>query len=53
MQKFVPLVVGDAKACAQLCDTACPRCAPKPPTLEWVRRADDTNEKKIECREDP
>ena len=53
VQKFVPLVVGDAKACAQLCDTACPRCAPKPPTLEWVRRADETNEKKIECREDP
>ena len=53
VQKFVPLVAGDAKASARLCDTACPRCAPMPPTLEWVRRADETNEKKIECREDP
>ena len=53
VQKFVPLVAGEAKTCARLCDTACPRCAPQPPTLEWVRRADETNEKKIECREDP
>ena len=53
VQKFVPLVQGDKKACAALCDTACPRCAPQPPKLEWVRKADEKNEKKIECREDP
>ena len=53
VQKFVPLVAGDKKQCAALCDVACPRCAPVPPNLEWVRKADELNEKKIECREDP
>ena len=50
VQRFSPLDNGDSSAAKHLCDTACPRCAPQPPKLEWVRRA---GEKKLEAREDP
>ena len=50
VQQFVPLDNGDAKASKALCNSACPRCAPQPPKLQWVRKV---GEKKIEAREDP
>ena len=39
MQTFVPLDNGAKGSCAELCDASCPRCAPQPPRLQWVRQA--------------
>ena len=46
----MPLDNGDAKTSKALCNSACPRCAPQPAKLQWVRKV---GEKKIEAREDP
>jgi len=39
VQTFVPLDNGTKGSCAELCDASCPRCAPQPPRLQWVRQA--------------
>ena len=39
VQTFVPLDNGAKGSCAELCDASCPRCAPQPPRLQWVRQA--------------
>ena len=51
LQEFVPLDDGKAGKCGdELHNANCPRCAPKPPALQWTRKV---GEQKVTAREDP